>query len=147
MASQDTSYHNGGQLRQHCSSSESSLRSSREHLIQNLGFQYHMCNETLAQCEQVFRVLDVNGDGYLTPDDLSRKMLRLGIPHSSEDVVHAVKELAGDDSNEIEFDDLIHLMTYETESGEELTELQETFKVSEMHPPTCLLMFAFKQRL
>ncbi|KRZ66871.1 Calmodulin [Trichinella papuae] len=91
--------------------------------------RFHRCEETLAQCEEAFRGLDANGDGVVTAEDFSIKMLRLGIPHSVDELLHAVREIAGDGTEEVDFDALFPLMTCEVESDEERMELKETFKV------------------
>ncbi|KAL1283929.1 Calmodulin [Trichinella pseudospiralis] len=91
--------------------------------------RFHRCEETLAQCEEAFRGLDANGDGVVTAEDFSIKMLRLGIPHSVDELLHAVREIAGDGTEEVDFDALFPLMTCEVESDEERMELKETFKI------------------
>ncbi|KRX19504.1 Calmodulin [Trichinella nelsoni] len=91
--------------------------------------RFHRCEETLAQCEEAFRDLDANGDGVVTAEDFSIKMLRLGIPHSVDELLHAMREIAGDGTEEVDFDALFPLMTCEVESDEERMELKETFKI------------------
>ncbi|KRZ56128.1 Calmodulin [Trichinella nativa] len=91
--------------------------------------RFHRCEETLAQCEEAFRGLDANGDGVVTAEDFSIKMLRLGIPHSVDELLHAMREIAGDGTEEVDFDALFPLMTCEVESDEERMELKETFNV------------------
>ncbi|KRY18719.1 Calmodulin [Trichinella patagoniensis] len=91
--------------------------------------RFHRCEETLAQCEEAFRGLDANGDGVVTAEDFSIKMLRLGIPHSVDELLHAMREIAGDGTEEVDFDALFPLMTCEVESDEERMELKETFKI------------------
>ncbi|KRX85021.1 Calmodulin [Trichinella sp. T6] len=93
--------------------------------------RFHRCEETLAQCEEAFRGLDANGDGVVTAEDFSIKMLRLGIPHSVDELLHAMREIAGDGfcTEEVDFDALFPLMTCEVESDEERMELKETFNI------------------
>uniref|UniRef100_A0A5S6R5W0 EF-hand domain-containing protein n=1 Tax=Trichuris muris TaxID=70415 RepID=A0A5S6R5W0_TRIMR len=90
---------------------------------------FHMCNENLTQWEEAFRGLDINGDGIVSPRDISNKMMRLGIPHSIDDLSFAVREIAGDGSEEIDFNTLIPLFTYQAEGEEDIVELKETFSI------------------
>ncbi|CDW54360.1 ATP dependent DNA helicase [Trichuris trichiura] len=90
---------------------------------------FHMCSVNLTQWEEAFRGLDTNGTGVVTPRDISVRMMRLGIPHSIDDLAFAVREIAGDGSEEVDFNTLIPLFTYQAEAEEDIVELRETFNI------------------
>ncbi|KFD48259.1 hypothetical protein M513_10836 [Trichuris suis] len=90
---------------------------------------FHMCSLNLTQWEEAFRGLDTNGNGVVTPRDISVRMMRLGIPHSIDDLAFAVREIAGDGSEEVDFNTLIPLFTYQAEAEEDTVELRETFNI------------------
>lgn len=83
----------------------------------------------IAELEQIFKKLDVNGDGKISSSELGSMMNCLGQTATEEELRKMIREVDADGDGFIDFQEFVELNTEGVDSEEVLANLKDAFSV------------------
>lgn len=95
-----------------------------------------LTDEELAEFREIFNLVDKDGGGTISKDELLELMETLGINASPEEVELMINEVDEDQSGEIDFDEFVAVMSRKVNSSYTAEQVKSAFKIFEGTAPT-----------
>ena len=101
----------------------------QHHLVIEFIMSYQMTEEQIAKYKEGFSVLDKNGDGLITREELGTVMRSLGQNPTEADLHDIINEVDADRDGTINFNEFLTMMGMKMEETNRVAELQEAFRL------------------
>ena len=85
--------------------------------------------EQIQEFRQAFDIIDRNGDGAITTDDLATVMRAIGQSPTSNELTDMIREVDADGNDTIDFTEFLALMSRQMRQSDIDDELREAFRV------------------
>lgn len=85
--------------------------------------------EQIQEFRQAFDIIDRNGDGVITVDDLAAVMRAIGQAPTHSELMDMIREVDADGNENIDFTEFLALMSREMRPNDIEDELREAFRV------------------
>jgi Ca2+-binding EF-hand superfamily protein len=85
--------------------------------------------EQIQEFRQAFDIMDRNGDGVITVDDLAAVMRAIGQSPNHQELQDMIREVDADGNDNIDFTEFLALMSRQMRQSDIEEELKETFRV------------------
>jgi calmodulin len=85
--------------------------------------------EQIQEFRQAFDIMDRNGDGVITVDDLATVMRAIGQSPNHSELQDMIREVDADGNDTIDFTEFLALMSRQMRQSDIEEELRETFRV------------------
>jgi calmodulin len=85
--------------------------------------------EQIQEFRQAFDIIDRNGDGVITVDDLATVMRAIGQSPNHSELQDMIREVDADGNDNIDFTEFLALMSRQMRQSDIEEELRETFRV------------------
>jgi Ca2+-binding EF-hand superfamily protein len=85
--------------------------------------------EQIQEFRQAFDIMDRNGDGVITVDDLATVMRAIGQSPNHQELQDMIREVDADGNDNIDFTEFLALMSRQMRQSDIEEELKETFRV------------------
>lgn len=85
--------------------------------------------EQIQEFRQAFDIIDRNGDGAITADDLATVMRAIGQSPTSGELTDMIREVDADGNDNIDFTEFLALMSRQMRQSDIDDELREAFRV------------------
>jgi calmodulin len=85
--------------------------------------------EQIQEFRQAFDIMDRNGDGVITVDDLATVMRAIGQSPNHSELQDMIREVDADGNDNIDFTEFLALMSRQMRQSDIEEELRETFRV------------------
>ncbi|CAB4285622.1 unnamed protein product [Prunus armeniaca] len=88
-----------------------------------------LTEQQIAEFQEAFCLLDMDGDGCITIEELGTALESLDQHPTEEELQNMIREIDADGNGTIEFGEFLHLMERKIKENEADAELREAFKV------------------
>mmetsp|Transcript_2775 Transcript_2775/g.2933 ORF Transcript_2775/g.2933 Transcript_2775/m.2933 type:complete len:153 (+) Transcript_2775:74-532(+) len=95
----------------------------------------HLTAEEVSEFREIFSLLDRNGEGEITKDELSELMDTLGIDTTPEDIDSMLSEVDKDGSGTIDFEEFVAVMSKKVNATYTAANVKSAFEVFEGAAP------------
>mmetsp|Transcript_10595 Transcript_10595/g.18696 ORF Transcript_10595/g.18696 Transcript_10595/m.18696 type:complete len:152 (-) Transcript_10595:80-535(-) len=107
-----------------------------------------LSEEELAEFKEIFNLVDRDGGGTITKEELGELMDTLGIDATPEEIDLMINEIDQDSNGEIDFDEFVAVMSRKVNASYTADQVKNAFKVFEGTSPTgCIKVDALLQAL
>ncbi len=103
-----------------CGSSEEEAAEERQHA--------HLTKEELREFREIFNLVDVDGGGTISKEELKTLMATLGFRPSEAELSHMVAEIDVDGDGEIDFDEFVSVMSRRVACSHSVDEIKAAFE-------------------
>lgn len=92
-------------------------------------FEHNLTEQKIAEFREAFSLFDKDGDGHVTPGELTIVLQTLGQKPTAEEVNAMIQEVDDDNNGAIEFEEFVQLMTKNMKGNDDADALMEAFKI------------------
>jgi len=92
--------------------------------------------EELAEFQEIFNLVDKDGGGSITKEELGELMDTLGIDATPEEIDLMINEIDQDSNGEIDFEEFVAVMSRKVNASYTSEQVRNAFKVFEGQAPT-----------
>ena len=89
----------------------------------------HLNADELAEFREIFKLVDRDGSGTITKEELAELMETLGIDATQEEVDMMISEIDTDDNGSIDFDEFVSVMSRRVDATYSSTQVKDAFKL------------------
>jgi calmodulin len=93
--------------------------------------QHHLSPEELTEFKEIFDLVDTDGGGTISKDELRTLMETLGLHPTEEELDAMMTEVDEDGSGDIDFDEFVRVMSRKVQADYTPEQLRTAFKVFE----------------
>lgn len=96
---------------------------------------HNLSNEELAEFREIFNLVDRDGGGTITKEELGELMDTLGIDATPEEIDLMIHEIDQDNNGEIDFEEFVAVMSRKVSATYTADQVKNAFKVFEGDAP------------
>ena len=89
----------------------------------------HLSADELAEFREIFKLVDRDGSGTITKEELGELMDTLGIDASAEEVDMMISEIDTDSNGSIDFDEFVAVMSRRVDATYSSSQVKDAFKL------------------
>lgn len=93
--------------------------------------QHHLTEEELAEFREIFDLVDEDKGGSISRNELKKLMITLRLKPTEEELDTMMREVDGDGSGEIDFDEFVTVMSRRVQADYTPEQLKSAFRVFE----------------
>ena len=97
---------------------------------------HNLSNEELAEFREIFNLVDRDGGGTITKEELGELMDTLGIDATPEEIDLMIHEIDQDNNGEIDFEEFVAVMSRKVSATYTADQVKNAFKVFEGDAPS-----------
>jgi calmodulin len=97
---------------------------------------HNLTNEELAEFREIFNLVDRDGGGTITKEELGELMDTLGIDATPEEIDLMINEIDQDSNGEIDFEEFVAVMSRKVNATYTSDQVKNAFKIFETGAPS-----------